>query len=213
MKLRVLRTNRGGYMLRDNFYDKKVLAIYKCGSVIYGLGGEQSDVDYTVILDDFDGVNLINENRIDYFIYGYETFKKVVKFDDKNILHSFLMWTDNTLLAKENLVQIDASFEAEFNELIKVDWDRYFKKWLSINVDYFTAIFSIGINVKPLYNLYRIRSLVNHYKETGIFEFYLSENDRELIIDYKNNKAVSNTHDNNFKNILEYLRLLIAEEE
>lgn len=200
-------------MLRDSFFGKKVLAMYRCGSAIYGFNASQSDLDYTVILSDFEGIRLLVEDGVDYFIYGYETFKRVVNFDDENILNSFIMWIDNVLLVKDNLVLIDDSFAAEFDELVKIDWNRHFKKWLKINLDYFTAIFTLGINVKPLYNLYRIRSLVKHYKDTGIFEYYLSDQDRELIIDYKINKTTSSAHDSNFINILEYLRSLIAEED
>lgn len=200
-------------MYRDNILGKKVLALYACGSSIHGFDDSTSDADYTAILDDFEGISLYHDDGKDYFIFGYETFKRAVQFNDENIPHSYLMWLDNIVLAEDHLVYIDEEFADEFSELIKIDWDKYFKKWLAINLDYFTAVFSLSFNLKPLYNLYRIRSLVKHYKETGVFEYFLSDEDRALIIDHKINKSISSEHSTNFANILEYLRSFIVEEE
>jgi len=199
-------------MLSGSIFGKKILAIYRCGSAIYAVEGAESDQDFTVILEDYNEIITYKEDGNDYFLYGVESYKRALNFDDY-ILEYFLLWVDNTLLAKDNLLYIDSDFVDEFNKLIKVDWDKHLLKWLAINVDYYDFCFKNLLNEKSLYNLYRIRSLMKHYEATGKFEYYLSEEDKNLIIDYKNRQANLAQHQANFKQILEYLKTFLIKEE
>ena len=199
-------------MFPAKFYGKKVLAIFPCGSFLYDLNGEKSDKDYTVILQSFKEVRVYKEEGVDYFLYGLEAFKKALHFD-KSVLDYHLLWMDNTLIAKEHLLYIDESFVDEFNRIINVDWDRYLITWLRINVEYFTACLDGLMNEKSLYNLYRVRSLMVNFEKTGIFTYYLSEGDRALILDYKNNRKNISQHYENFKGILKYLGTFLGREE
>lgn len=198
-------------MLPDNFYGKKVLAIYRCGSTIHGVQSDESDKDYVVILKNYRDIRLDKREKIDYFLFGLEPFKRALQFDPR-VLDYYLLWMDNTLLAVDNLEYIDEEFKEEFYRIIHIDWQKYLTVWLKINVDYFSACCEALVNEKSLYNLYRIRSLIRHYQDIGRFEYYLSDGDRELIIDYKNKQANLEKHRGNFKEILEFLKTFLEKE-
>ena len=56
--------------------DNKILAIYKVGSSIFGLSDDESDKDYIVIVDGFDGTNVIKEENCDFFVIGDSSRRK-----------------------------------------------------------------------------------------------------------------------------------------
>ena len=85
--------------------------------------------------------------------------------------------------------------------------------WLRINYEYFSACFDGHINEKTLYNLYRLRSLLVHYENTRKFEYYLSAEDKALIIDYKNKKENLEKHYANFKTIFAFIKKVLDKEE
>jgi len=189
-----------------------VLAIYRCGSYLHGVQSETSDRDYTVILKNYKDIRIEKQDGLDFFLFGLEPFKRATHFDPR-ILDYFLIWMDNTLLAKENLEYIEESFKEEFEQIINIDWDKYMTTWLKLNIQYFSACLAGLINEKSLYNLYRIRSLIRHYQDTGEFEYHLSGGDKEFIIDYKNKHANLEKHRANFKEILEFLKAFLDKEE
>ena len=198
--------------LLDKINGRRVLALYRCGSYLFGTDGPDSDKDYTAILEDYDSCNIYKVEGADYFIYGMDVFKEALTF--KSSHPGFLvMWLDNVLLAEENLIYIDEKFKEEFKKIIDVDWNSVFPVWLKKNLDYFKTWLEIGQHAKLLYHIYRLRSLVSHYRETGKFEAFLSEEDKENIIDYKIRNANTEKHLSNFKEIIIYLETILKEEE
>lgn len=198
-------------MLPDKFYGKKVLAIFRCGSTLFGVEGERSDKDYIVILENYKDIIVDKRDGVDYFLFGLERFKQALRFDN-SVLDYFLIWIDNTLLAKANLEYLDESFKDEFMAIIDIDWEQYLPVWLQINIDYFTACYEGLVREKSLYNLYRIRSLIENYQNTGTFTYFLSDADRELIVSYKNRQEYIEVHRQNFHDILIYLKTFLKEE-
>jgi hypothetical protein len=197
-------------MLPDNFYGFKVIAIYRCGSRILGVESSESDEDYTVILGDYHGSGVEKQEGTDFFLFGIEDYKKATQIED-GILPYFTIWIDNVLLAQRNLVYIEPDFKNQFEEIINAPWpEERIKKWVKSNVDYFRAFYFGGGNEKSLYNLYRVRSLIAHYKRTGRFEAFLSKKDKELILDYKVKKQNLEIHKKNFEAIFAYLESFIS---
>ena len=88
-------------MLPVSIYGKKVLAIYRCGSVLHGVEKDDSDRDFIVILKNYNDVRLCKVDNADYFLFGVNKFKQAVNFD-RRIADYYLIWLDNTLIAKEN---------------------------------------------------------------------------------------------------------------
>ena len=166
--------------------DNKILAIYKVGSSIFGLSDDESDKDYIVIVDGYDGTNVIKEDGYDFFVIGESYFKKLCMFDDR-VMSYFAIWMDNVLLVKDNLEYIDEDYKEQFNTLIDIDWKICFKKWLGRIIDYFKIRLDDINNSKPLYHLFRIRALVEHYIKTSKFEYFFPEKDRELALKFKKN--------------------------
>lgn len=199
-------------MLPVSIYGKKVLAIYRCGSVLHGVEKDDSDRDFIVILKNYNDVRLCKVDNADYFLFGVNKFKQAVNFD-RRIADYYLIWLDNTLIAKENTLFVDESFKEEYYALINIDWKKYFKVWLRINYEYFSACFDGHINEKTLYNLYRLRSLLVNYENTRKFEYYLSAEDKALIIDYKNKKENLEKHYANFKTIFAFIKKVLDKEE
>lgn len=193
------------------FSPYKVLLCYKCGSSIFGLSDDDSDKDYTVILESYDSCNVVKTDDSDFFTYGLPYFEKLKKFD-KGCLTYFLVWIDNTLLAKENIVYIDESIKDKLDEFLYIDFKNHFKDWLYRLIAYFGIRLQNCKEEKSLYHLYRVESLIKHYKETGKFEYYFSKENKELAMDLKTNLNMEK-HLPRLKEIFSYLLSLYKEEE
>lgn len=205
-------TNQNMQELLDRLFSPyKVLLCYKCGSSIFGLSDDDSDKDYTVILDGYDSCNVVKTDDSDFFTYGLPYFEKLKKFD-KGCLTYFLVWIDNTLLAKENIVYIDESIKDKLDEFLYIDFKNHFKDWLYRLIAYFGIRLQNYKEEKSLYHLYRVESLIKHYKETGKFEYYFLKENKELAMDLKTNLNMEK-HLPRLKEIFSYLLSLYKEEE
>lgn len=193
------------------FSPYKVLLCYKCGSSIFGLSDDDSDKDYIVILEGYDSCNVVKTDDSDFFTYGLPYFEKLKKFD-KGCLTYFLVWIDNLLIAKENIVYIDESIKDKLDEFLYIDFKNHFKDWLYRLIAYFGIRLQNCKEEKSLYHLYRVESLIKHYKETGKFEYYFSKENKELAMDLKTNLNMEK-HLPRLKEIFSYLLSLYKEEE
>ena len=203
-------TNQNMQELLDRLFSPyKVLLCYKCGSSIFGLSDDDSDKDYTVIVEGYDSCNVVKTDDSDFFTYGLPYFEKLKKFD-KSCLTYFLVWIDNLLLAKENIVYIDDSIKDKLDEFIKVDYVSHFDDWLYRVIAYFGIRLQNYKEEKSLYHLYRIYDLVSHFIETSKFEYYFSEENIELAKDLKTNLN-GEKHLPKLKEIFSYLLNLYKE--
>lgn len=189
--------------------DNKILAIYKVGSSIFGLSDDESDKDYIVIVDGYDGTNVIKEDGYDFFVIGAPYFEKLCRFDDR-VMSYFAIWMDNVLLVKDNLEYLDEEYRETFIALINIDWKTCFKKWLGRVVDYFRIRLDDVNNSKPLYHLFRIKALVEHYTKTSKFEYVFPEKDRELALKFKKNPR---NYLNELNEVFSYLESVYKEEQ
>ena len=189
--------------------DNRILAIYKVGSSIFGLSNDESDNDYIVIIDGFDGTNVIKEDNYDFFVLGDSYFEKLCNVDDRTMSY-FAIWMDNVLLANENLEFISEDYKERFNKLINIDWSKCFKKWLGRIIDYFRIRLDDVNNSKPLYHLFRIKALVEHYVATSKFEYYFPTKDKELALAFKNEPR---KHLKELNEVFSYLETVYKEEE
>lgn len=188
----------------------KPLLVYKCGSSIYGLETDKSDADFTVVAENYEGQMSINEDGVDFFIFGKEHFKKFLDLDDE-ILIIFKVWLDNIVSLKENIVYIEPSFKEELDELINVDWSKLFYKWLSTNLDYYEMHLENGKTNKILWGIYRLNSITKTYLKEKKFSISLCEEDKNNALDFKVNEALRPSHHERLKTIFSCLRK-VAEE-
>jgi len=196
----------------NNLLHEKVLAIYTCGSKIYGLESDNSDEDYTVIVDCDFLPNVIKDTCVDYFVFGKKQFKEATEFK-KGYLSFFLAWLDNTCLALDNLIYLDDEYKDEFLSIINGDWALKFKTWLEININYFGARLFNSPNEKALYNLYRLNSIVKNYKKTGKFKSIFADEDKILALDFKSNPSIRISHRTKLEEIFSYLESVLKEEQ
>ena len=131
---------------------------------------------------------------------------------DNGCLTYFLCWLDNTLLAKENLVYVDESIKDNLDEFLYIDFKKHFKDWLYRLITYFGIRLENYKDEKSLYHLYRVESLIRHYKETGKFEYYFSKENFDLAKDLKT-KINIEEHLPRLKEIFSYLVSLYEEED
>ena len=186
----------------------KILAIYRCGSVMYGQDTEESDADYTVIVEKLGQPAVVKDEGLDLFVFDVDYYKKLLGFED-GIISYFAVWVDNTLLAEENLVFIDPSFKGEFERLVDVDWGKAFYRWLSHVVEYYALRVQFPDH-KNVYNLYRIESEVRHYLESGRFEAVFPPEAFEKSQDLKLNKNIEK-HLPELRRIFSYLEQVLKE--
>lgn len=197
-------TNQNMQELLDRLFSpNKILLCYKCGSSIFGLSENESDKDYTIIIDGFDSCNVVKTDDSDFFTFGRSYFEKLKEFD-KGCLTYFLCWLDNTLLAKENIVYVDDSIKDKLDEFLFIDFKKHFKDWLYRVIAYFGIRLQNYKEEKSLYHLYRIYDLVKHYLDTGEFSYYFSEESKELAKDLKTTLN-SEKHLPRLKEIFSYL--------
>ncbi len=116
------------------------------------------------------------------------------------------------MLAKENIVYVDESIKDSLDEFLYIDFKKYFKDWLYRLITYFGIRLENYREEKSLYHLYRVESFIKHYKETGKFEYYFSEENKELAKDLKTTLDIEK-HLPRLKEIFSYLLSLYKEED
>ena len=188
----------------DNFLGHKVLAVFRCGSSIYGLNQENSDNDLTVILDGYNSRDVIKEDGIDYFVFGKETYKDLLALNIPGASYSKI-WIDNVTLIKDNLLYLDSEYKQEFEKVINVNWNLIFKKWLELNICYFKARLYPDCLNKSLYHIYRLHSIVELYEKEGKFLSHFNKEDFDLALDFKSNESNRKSHYLRMKKILDEL--------
>jgi predicted nucleotidyltransferase len=63
------------------FPNTKVMFIYYCGSLAFGISDENSDDDVTVVLDGFKGNVHLSLGELDIFAYGRDIYLKKQNLD------------------------------------------------------------------------------------------------------------------------------------
>lgn len=182
----------------------KVLASYNCGSSIYGLEEDTSDKDITLIVEGTDIGDIKTIDNVDNFIFSPDYLIKIIAFDN-SAFDTFKIWIDNLTLIKENLISLDESFKDEFYKIIDINWDDKYKEWLSLNIGYFKSRLEDGNFDKSLYHIYRLHSVVERYKSSGVFISKFNDKDLKLAENYKKNKSERYKHLDSLTKIIQYL--------
>lgn len=190
--------------MSESLGDYRVLASYSCGSSVYGLADERSDRDITLIVEGGDIVDIRRIDGVDYFVFGVGYLRKLASFYPA-ALDAFKVWMDNLTLLQETLTYVDEGFKDEFLRITYIDWNARFKDWLSLNVGYFKSRLDDGGFDKSLYHVYRLRSMVERYRQSGVFASKFSDEDLKLAEDYKKNASGRHRHYESLKRIIEYL--------
>lgn len=192
-------------------FGNKVLLKYKCGSHLFNLNNENSDVDYVIVVENFNGFACEKVEGIDYHILGIDKFREKMLFD-KDTFDYLIVFNLDTYKIRENVEYLDDSFKEEFEKLINVDWEKALNPFLNSVVNYFSRYIGYE-NKKCMYHLYLINEFVKVYKDTGKFEYPKSEEVFNKALKFKNDSdKQKDTYTREFKRILKFLSSCIEED-
>lgn len=191
------------------FGNSKILLKAQCGSRGFGFETEASDNDILIVLDKNIGFAFEKDEQTDYFVFGLETFRKLLKFDD-SLADYLLVFNDQFLDLK--IDYLDESFKEEYLKLSNIDWKKDINNWINHVIPFFERYLFEGTTeaAKPLYHLLRINDIVKRYEVTGTFDHNYSEETIRKVYSFRqNNKSCSLDE---FRNIIEYLKGFVGRE-
>ncbi len=174
-------------IIKEMFPKQKIMFAYFCGSIAYHTFDETSDIDVSVIIDDFSGSIHMEADGIDFFAYGIDCYlgKQQLKPEIPNY---YKMHIDDVIEIDKNLIYLNREYCEAFNAYKTIDW----KNGLGGFLDSFTSFHDsrmekTGTLSKRLYHVFRIRGMLDHYDESGCFEHIVKEPWKSFMLDYKKN--------------------------
>lgn len=178
-------------MIKEVFPNTEILLIYYGGSKAYGLDDNNSDIDLTVVLDGFKGILHLFIGKYDLFVFSKEDFIKRQQFDD-SIIAYHRQAADNIMGIDLNEFYLNPKFSDELEVLLQ-SIDRHFiYHFIDAVLIYARSKFEINPTSKTHYHLFRLRGMLEHYDQTGIFNLSVDEPWYSLMLNYKANYKSAN---------------------
>ncbi len=193
-------------LVQGVFPDTEILLMYYCGSISYGIDGETSDKDVTVVLNGFKGNIHITIGEYDLFVFSRERFIRRQKFDESVIAYHRAA-ADNLMSIKETLIYINPEFQTVLDELLLYDDREFMLKHIEAELEYGKMRIKISPSFKSHYHVFRIRGMVDHYDKTGRYELIVEEPWYSKMMDYKVNwnNDIGQSYINEIQEQLHYL--------
>lgn len=167
--------------------DKEIMFIYYGGSIAYGFYTEgTSDLDVNVIVHGLKGYLHSNYSDCDFFIYGDNYYMKKQQLSTELPLY-YKTYVDEVLGLNKTLIYLNPKYEKEFEVYKKINLEQQLKKLLDIFLRYHYGVIErqVGIPVKRLYHVLRMRGIIENYKTTGKYSLEVLEPWASLLIKYK----------------------------
>lgn len=164
----------------------RVMFIYYCGSVAFGLSDENSDEDVTVVLDGFKGNVHLSLGSLDVFAYGRDIYQKKQDLDPSVPLYD-RAYIDEVLSDKENLIYLDEEFKEEYEQYRNVDITSKIGIFLESFVEHYQMRLKDRIPHKSNYHILRVRGILDHLDRIGKYELVVEEPWYSKMIEYKKN--------------------------
>ena len=172
--------------IKSIFPYHKILLAYYCGSQAYSINNDQSDIDVTVVLEDFNGIMQFNTGQLDLFIFSKEDFLDRYKFD-KHIIAYHKFSADTLLSLDRTLIHIDAEFKETVDKLLDINHTDFLKGLLIAGLEYGKSRYEVAKSCKSHYHFLRYRAMIEHFEKTGKCELVFPEPWRTYMLDFKNN--------------------------
>ena len=188
------------------FPTSKILLVYYCGSIAYGLQDKDSDEDVTVVLDNFNGNIHLNLDKVDLFVFSRERFIQRQYFDE-TITAYHRASADNLMSIDENMIYLDPIFVDELDTVRDCDSKHFMLKHLEAQIDYGKMRFELNKNLKSHYHIFRIRGMIDNYDKTGHYNLTVLETWYTKMIEYKRNwdNEIGQTYLKELEEELQYL--------
>jgi hypothetical protein len=161
--------------------------LYYSGSIAYGIDGDDSDYDVTIVLDGFKGQIQVNYSNIDFMIYGSDCYMNRYQKTNDEPLYSVVKMDDIITLEK-NLIYKNPSYETEYKALRSIHFEDLLKPYLKAFLA-FQKVKRVNYLIpdKSMYHLLRLRGLLDHYDKYRQFEFIIEEPWFTKMLNYKKN--------------------------
>lgn len=194
-------------LVKEVFPKTEILLIYYGGSIAYGLHDESSDIDLTVVLDDFKGNMHLSVGQYDLFVFSKERFIKRQAFDE-SVISYHRAAADNILDVYNHLVYVKETFSEKLMELSNiVDHKQFMINHIEAELEYGRMRFALKNNFKSHYHVFRIRGMIEHYKKTKKYELIVEEPWYSKMMDFKKNwdNKIGTSYTNEIKDQLDHL--------
>jgi hypothetical protein len=168
------------------FPSSKVLLLYYSGSKGYGFDDKNSDTDLTAVLDNFKGNMHVQLGKIDIFVFSKEDYLKRQSFVE-TIIDYYKSAADDILVGDDKLIYLDEDFKLDYMNLKEFDIKSFLINQISALLSYTRMRFAIKKTLKSHYHVFRMRSMIEHFKKTGKFELVVEEPWLGKMMDYKLN--------------------------
>ncbi len=160
-------------IIAEKYGLENVIVAFYCGSIGYKLNTPESDTDVTIVLKDGQCYEKQSIENIDFFVYNYQYFLKVISLDysaDMYIKTS----VDVLLNLKENIIFQSNQFSAENEHIISsLDFTQYLSPFLSNFIEYYDNLLYIRCPKLPkrrMYHIIRVLGTLKRFSTTGIYD-------------------------------------------
>ncbi len=199
-------------IIKGVFPNTVILLLYYGGSIAYGLNSKNSDTDVTVVLDEFLGNMYLNVGGYDLFIFSKESFIQRQRFDN-SISAYYRSAADNIMSIDRTLIYINPMFMETLDELLIYDDKEFMLNHIEAELEYGKMRYEANKNLKSHYHVFRIRGMLEHYKNTGKYELIVEEPWYTKMIIYKQNwnNQIGKKYIREIKDQLKYLEDYLLE--
>lgn len=166
------------------FPNSRILLLYYSGSKGYGLEENDSDIDVTVILQNYKGCMHINLGIFDAFIFSEDTYLKRQSFDLSIPLY-YLAAADDVINIDKNIIFFEEEYKKQVQNIV-ID-STFICNHLAAVVEYYKIRLAMSETFKSNYHIFRVRAMLDHYEKTGRYELINDGLWMDNARDYKKN--------------------------
>lgn len=172
--------------VKNVFPQSEIMFIYYCGSIAYGLEDENSDVDVTAVLDNFNGNVHLSLGDLDIFAFGHDVYMKKQEQDSSVALY-YRAYMDEILSTKDNLIYLNSRYQNEYERYKNIDFNKILGPFLNSFVVQNEVRLKDQVPYKSQYHILRVRGILDHVDQVGKYELIVEEPWYSQMIEYKKN--------------------------
>jgi len=172
--------------VQNVFPKSEIMFIYYCGSIAFGLDDENSDVDVTAVLDNFNGNIHLSLGDLDIFAFGQDVYMKKQEQDSSVALY-YRAYMDEILSTKDNLIYLNSRYQNEYERYKNTDFNKILGPFLNSFVVQNEVRLKDQVPYKSHYHILRVRGILDHVDRVGKYELIVEEPWYSQMIEYKKN--------------------------
>lgn len=173
-------------LVKNVFPKAKVLFMYYSGSRGYGYEVEESDIDITVVLEDFNGSLHLQLGKLDIFAFSKEMYIKRQNFDE-TIIDYYKSAVDDILVPEDKILYLSPEFDETYESLKQFNVKKLIVNQICALLNHTKFKMDISMELKSHYHLLRYKGILDHYDRTGVFELEIDEPIKSDMLHYKKN--------------------------